>query len=201
MITATEGGGTVADNGRGAGVFVAGVTALAFAVVGFLAYRAGAAQDGDGRSAAPGARGAATASASPGPSADPARRARRLPADSGQGERVVYALDRDRVWLVGPDGEVERTYRVWPGTVDPEPGRYEVTSRTDKIIGTDGVVVEHVVVFGYAGNTVVGFSAAVDGSTPHPDPSRKTGGVRERTADGEAMWAFGALGTPVVVVR
>lgn len=193
------------SSGRSAGAFVAGLTALAFAVVGFLAYQAAAAQD-DGTTgrtgSAPGPRAAATATPSPDASAEArAQRERALPEESGTGERVVYSLSRNRVWLVGANERVSRTYRVWPGTVDPQPGTYEVTSRTEHITGTDGVPVENVVVFGYAGDTVVGFSAAVDGSKPELDPSEKTGGIRERTADGEAMWRFATVGTTVVVVR
>lgn len=190
------------SSGRSAGAVVAGLTALAFAVVGFLAYQAAAAQDERDKGAAPGPRTTATASPSADASAeDRAERARRLPDASGTGERVVYSLSRDRVWLVGANERVTRTYEVWPGTVDPQPGTYEVTSRTEQVTGTDGVPVENVVIFGYAGDTVVGFSAAVDGSAPDLDPSEKAGGIRERTADGDAMWRFATVGTPVVVVR
>lgn len=190
------------SSGRSAGAFVAGLTGLAFAVVAFLAYQAAAAQDDDPGRSAPGPGTSATASPSPAGSPLGGEEAEdALPAGSGTGERVVYSLGRDRVWLVGAGEQVTRTYTVWPGTVDPEPGRYEVTSRTPRITGTDGVSVENVVVFGYAGDTVVGFSAALDGARPDLDPSEKAGGIRERTADGEAMWRFATDGTPVVVVR
>lgn len=33
-----------------------------------------------------------------------------------------------------------------------------------------------------------------------PDPKRKTGGVRMKRADGNAMWAFATVGAKVVVV-
>lgn len=186
-------------SGRSAHVFVTGLTGLAFAVVAFLAYQAAAAQS-DGKQGS----AAGPPSASPSPGASAAERKQRehaLPADSGTGERVVYSLGRDRVWLVGANERVTRTYEVWPGTVDPEPGAYEVTERNPRITGTDGVPVRHVVIFGYAGPTVVGFSAAVDGSEPRLDPSKETGGIRERSADGEAMWQFATAGTAVVVVR
>ena len=51
---------------------------------------------------------------------------------------------------------------------------------------------------------MVGFSAAVDGSTapaPAPDPTVRTGGIREARADGDAMWTFATIGRTVVVVR
>ncbi|MDT0380573.1 hypothetical protein RM572_17610 [Streptomyces sp. DSM 42041] len=188
------------NSGRSAGSFVAVLTALAFAVVSFLAYQAAAAQD-DGRTTPNGPSTGANGSPTPSASAlDRKESERALPADSGTGERVVYSLRRDRVWLVGANERVSRTYEVWPGTVDPEPDAYEVTSRTAQVTGTDGVPIENVVIFGYADGTVVGFSAAADGSRPELDPAKKTGGIRERTADGEAMWRFATPGTPVVVV-
>jgi hypothetical protein len=188
------------NSGRSAGTFVAVLTALAFAVVSFLAYQASAAQD-DRNKSPNGPRGGASGSPNPSASALDRKEAERvLPTGSGSGERVVYSLKRDRVWLVGANEKVSRTYEVWPGTVDPEPGAYEVTSRTANITGTDGVPIENVVIFGYAGETVVGFSAAVDGARPDLDPAEKTGGIRERTDDGEAMWQFATVGTPVIVV-
>ncbi|MDH2407435.1 hypothetical protein ACG5V6_19010 [Streptomyces chitinivorans] len=194
-----------------AGTFVAGLTAAALAVVGFLAYQASAAQDRHGPA---GERGAA-ASASPSP--DAARKDARsredreksgereeaaLPADSGAGERVVYSLRGDRVWLVGANEQVTRTYRVVPGAVDPLPGEYTVSEsgRTERVTGSDGVPVAHVVLFTQVDGVVVGFSAAVDGSLPEGPPKEGTGGIRSRAADGEAMWRFATAGTKVVVV-
>ncbi|MFD5495509.1 hypothetical protein ACFWH4_22065, partial [Streptomyces sp. NPDC127091] len=123
------------------------------------------------------------------------------PGDSGRGTRVVYALNTDRVWLVDKNDKVKRTFTVKPGTVDPEPGTYRVTSRSGKITGSDGVPVEHVVRFADSDGTVIGFSAAVDGSDPELDPKVRTGGVRETRADGRALWKFATIGRTVVVVR
>ncbi|MFF3739648.1 hypothetical protein [Streptomyces sp. NPDC002566] len=172
---------------------VAGLTAAALTTVGFLALRASATAPAG--PAEPRAQ-AAAAEAAPGRT-----RSLALPASSGVGERVVYALDDDRVWLVGPDGRVERTFAVSPGTVDPVPGSYAVTSRSSTATGTDGVPVEHVVRFTDVGDVVVGFSATTDGSMPVPDPETRTGGIREAPADGEAMWRFATIGQRIVVVR
>jgi hypothetical protein len=177
---------------------VAGLTAAALAAVGFLAYQAQA-------NVPPGLRGGPGAAATPAASAGEAprdeRRPAALPGGSGTGERVVYSLDDDRVWLVGADGEVRSTFEVHPGSVDPAPGTYAVTSRSEAVIGTDGVPVEHVVRFTGADGVAIGFSAAVDGSTPTPDPAVTTGGIRESRADGEAMWRFATIGQKVVVIR
>ena len=88
--------------------------------------------------------------------------------------------------------------------MDPAPGSYSVTSRSNAVTGSDGVPVEHVVRFATVDGVVVGFSAAVDGSTapaPAPDPKVRTGGIREARADGDAMWTFATIGRTVVVVR
>lgn len=124
-----------------------------------------------------------------------------MPAHSGSGKRVVYALDARRVWLIGPKEQVLRTYEVVPSTVNPAPGAYSVTTRSASVTGSDGIPIENVVRFATVDNVVVGFSAAVDGSMPQPSAGqKKTGGVREKRADGEAMWKFATIGTKVVVV-
>ncbi|WP_394814523.1 hypothetical protein [Streptomyces chisholmiae] len=178
---------------------------MALAVVGFFAYQASAADnwppptrssptpeaEGDG-----GANGGAEDEAEVPP----------LPADSGTGERVVYSLEQRRVWLVevSPDGTgdiVRRTHEVFPSSRSPEPGGYQVTSRSERGTGSDGVPMEHAVVFAVAADgTVFGFSAAQDGSTPDPAAADGTGGIRQTREDGAAMWEFAAIDVPVVVV-
>ncbi|MEG3629374.1 hypothetical protein [Streptomyces poriticola] len=176
---------------------VAGLTTAALVTVGVLAYQASA--------NVPAGLGRPHATASPAPGASKAPRDSRnptaLPAGSGTGERVVYSLDDDRVWLVGAGDKVQRTFEVTPSAVDPPPGTYAVTSRSNRVTGSDGVPVEHVVRFADVKGVVVGFSAAVDGSTAEPDPRLRTGGIRESRADGEAMWQFATIGEKVVVIR
>ncbi|MFH8567066.1 hypothetical protein [Streptomyces sp. NPDC017993] len=124
-----------------------------------------------------------------------------IPASSGEGQRVVYSLGAERVWLVGADDKTRRSFEVAPSSVSPSVGTYSVTSRSVSITGSDGVAIEHVVRFAGADSVVIGFSAAVDGSMPEPDPSKKTGGIREARDDGKAMWDFALHGTKVVVVN
>ncbi|MDQ8704333.1 hypothetical protein RCO28_17815 [Streptomyces sp. LHD-70] len=179
---------------RSSSGIVAGLTAAALAAVGFLAYQASASAPeslGKPKQDAP-----ATAPRTPRTNADP----KAVPAASGKGLRVVYALEADRVWLVGAGGKAKRTFEVTPSTVDPTPGEYSVTTRSGKVTGSDGVPIEHVVRFANVDGVSVGFSAAVDGSTPKPDPAKQTGGIRESRADGQAMWEFATVGTKVVVV-
>ncbi|WP_432155416.1 MULTISPECIES: hypothetical protein [unclassified Streptomyces] len=176
---------------------VAGLTAAALATVGFLAWQA--AENAPERLAgAPAGGDAAGAAAVRAPrERDPAA----LPARSGTGRRVVYSLGGDRVWLVGSDGEVVRTFRVYPGTVEPAPGGYRVTSRAVAVTGTDGAPVEHVVRFTSVDGLAVGFSAAVSGSTEPPLRTLRTGAIRETREDGAVMWDFATIRQRVVVIR
>ncbi|MFJ8106856.1 hypothetical protein [Streptomyces sp. NPDC096132] len=174
---------------------VAGLTGAAVATVGFLAYQASAnVPPGLGR---PHAAASTAAEKAPRDKAHPTA----LPRRSGNGRRVVYSLDDDRVWLVGMAGNVERTFPVTPGRVDPPPGTYGVTTRSAAVTGTDGTPVEHVVRFATVDGVTIGFSAAVGDSGPAPDSTVRTGGIRESRADGDAMWDFATIGQRVVVIR
>jgi hypothetical protein len=178
---------------------VAGLTAAALATVGYLAHQAAeAVPAGPGRAARTGTVPEAGTSKAPQVRKDPTA----LPSGSGEGARVVYSLQGDRVWLVGVNGKVARTFEVDPSAVDPAPGSYSVTSRSNAVTGSDGIPVEHVVRFTSVDGVVIGFSAAVDGSTAAPhDPKVPTGGIRQSRADGAAMWTFATIGRKVVVVR
>jgi hypothetical protein len=183
------------------GTIVAALTAGALSVIGMLAWQASASPDYHGGAralAAAGDRPSATPSTSP--SSALSGNSTPLPAVSGEGKRVVYALAEKRVWLVSASGRAQRSFAVTPGSVSPAPGTYTVTSRSDHVTGTDGVPVEHVVRFTSVGGTTIGFSAAVEGSIPAPDAAKRTGGVREKPEDGAAMWQFALLGVKIVVV-
>ncbi|WP_405801850.1 hypothetical protein [Streptomyces sp. NBC_01506] len=174
---------------------MAGLTALAVAAVGFLAYQASA--NVPDQFASPKKPGS-SASAAPAP--EKTKDVHAVPAKSGAGVRVVYALDDRRVWLVGEVGQQPKTFEVMPSTVSPQPGTYQVTSRSGKVTGSDGVDIEHVVRFASVGQVAIGFSSAVDGTMARPDPKLKTGGVRMTSEDGDAMWKFATIGSKVVVV-
>ncbi|UQA94735.1 hypothetical protein [Streptomyces halobius] len=178
---------------------VTALTAAALAAVGVLGYQAAASAPDtlaparkDGHHSAPKGPAEGSKDKTPRPAA--------VPEGSGEGKRVVYALGAKRVWLVGGDGKAVRSYRVAPSTVSPPVGTYAVTSRSVSVTGSDGKAIEHVVRFASVDGVVVGFSAAVDGSTPKPDPSKRTGGIRETRDDGKAMWEFAVRGVKVVVV-
>ncbi|MFI9203597.1 hypothetical protein [Streptomyces sp. NPDC053048] len=190
------------------GAIVAVLTAAALGGVGFLAFQAEAAPDRPASAHAAAAagkdKGEQGQDAGKGGGAagqDQAKAANAVPENSGTGLRVVYALGQKRVWLVGSDNKATRTYEVAPSTVNPPPGSYAVTSRDPQVVGSDGIPIEHVVRFHKdTAGVVFGFSAAVDGSSPKLDPTKKTGGIRAQPADGRAMWEFAVNNTKVVVV-
>ncbi|WP_399494802.1 hypothetical protein [Streptomyces sp. P9(2023)] len=184
---------------RSSSGFVAGLTAAAVAAVAFLAYQASANAPAD-VSAKPKAPSTAPSTAATGGPEKPVKDPLAVPADSGTGTRVVYALGDRRVWLVDPKGQATHAFSVMPSTVHPAPGTYKVTSRSGSVTGSDGVMIEHVVRFTTEQDVSIGFSAAVDGTLPTPDPTRKTGGIRMKRADGDAMWTFASIGAKVVVV-
>lgn len=181
---------------RSSSGIVAGLTAAAVAAVAFLAYQASASvPETLGKNGAP--------SASPSASDRPAPKKKdplTVPAASGTGERVVYSLKDRRVWLVEKGRTATRTFPVVPSTLDPKPGAYTVTSRSGQVSGSDGVLIEHVVRFATVDGVSIGFSAAVDGSLPSPNPAMKTGGVRMKRTDGNALWTFATVNSKIVVV-
>jgi hypothetical protein len=124
-----------------------------------------------------------------------------LPAGSGAGRRVVYSLGRARVWLVDDDERVLRTYPVAGGDVQPAVGTHLVFARRARGAGGDGVDVEHVVLFAATDGGNIGFSAPVHGSLEPPDPATRTGAVRERRPDADALWQRATIGSTVEVVR
>lgn len=184
---------------RGSSGIVAALTAAAVAAVGFLAYQASA-NVPDNLAAKPKASASSTpatgGNAHPKPKKDPLA----VPAASGTGARVVYALGERRVWLVDAKNKSTRTFKVMPSAVSALPGAYRVTSRSGRVTGSDGVPIEHVVRFASNDDVAIGFSAAQDGSMESPDPTLKAGGVRMSRADGDAVWTFATVGAKVVVV-
>ncbi|MER5280068.1 hypothetical protein ABT025_30630 [Streptomyces sp. NPDC002809] len=177
---------------------MAALTAAAVAVVGFLAYQASA-NVPDNLSVTPKASSSAPATgghAKPKATKDPLA----VPAASGTGMRVVYALGDRRVWLVNAKNKSTRTFKVMPSAVSALPGTYPVSSRSGSVTGSDGVPIEHVVRFATNDDVAIGFSAAQDGTMESPDPTLKAGGVRMSREDGNAVWTFATVGVKVVVV-
>ncbi|MGX2997598.1 hypothetical protein JNUCC64_25615 [Streptomyces sp. JNUCC 64] len=176
--------------------WVTGLLCAALVVVVGLAVRAEPLPKGE--------PAAAGAEAKPSEGAEPRKKKpaakHPVPEESGQGRRVVYSLELRRVWLVDGREKAVRTFEVWPGSVHPAEGTYKVFSRLATGTGTDGVRVANVVYFARASGVTIAFSNAVDGSRPKVDLGVQTGAVRQRIADGAALWTFAPENTPVHVV-
>ena len=131
-----------------------------------------------------------------------------VPLDSGDGRRVVFDQSAQRVWLVGAEGDVRRTYAVSGSAEDNlEPGSYEVYSRSERAWGIDdGGTMKFMVRFAHGERAAIGFH-----DIPYKDgelvQSRSdlgvplsSGCIRQWRPDAKALWQFAPLGTPVVVV-
>jgi len=130
------------------------------------------------------------------------------PADSGSGRRVVFSEELQRVWLVGADGSVARSYLVSGSVYDNlDPGSYEVYSRSERAWGIDDSgTMKWFVRFTQGDNAAIGFhdipvtgGAAVQSVAQLGTPLSH-GCIRQKEADAKALWAFAPIGTPVVVI-
>jgi hypothetical protein len=131
-----------------------------------------------------------------------------VPADSGTGRRVVFSEGAQRVWLVGADEGVRRTYLVSGSLTDNlQPGTYEVWSRSRWAVGIDDSgVMEYFVRFAHGQRAAIGFHS-IPTKDDQPLQTRAQlgtpqshGCIRQAMPDAVAMWRFASAGTTVVVV-
>jgi hypothetical protein len=133
-----------------------------------------------------------------------------LPADSGDGYRVVFSEGRQRVWLVDADDDVVRTYPVSGSVYDNlDPGTYEVYSRSEQAYAFDGSGSMKYFVRFTQGDTgaAIGFHDIPldnDGDLVQTRAQLGTplshGCIRQEREDAIALWDFTEIGTEVVVV-
>jgi len=130
-----------------------------------------------------------------------------LPADSGNGRRVVFSEGRQRVWLVGGRNVVRRTYLV-SGSVEDnlDPGTYSVYSRSQQAWGIDDSgSMQYFVRFAHGDRAAIGFhDIPVDEGKPVQSVADlgtplSHGCIRQKREDAIALWEFAPLGTTVVV--
>lgn len=158
-----------------------------------------------------------TTSSPPARSATPKRAASRasdaatvdeapLPPDSGTGRRAVFSQGLQRVWLVGEEDQVERTYLVSGSAYDNlDPGTYAVYSRSEDAWGVDGSSMHWFVRFTKGASAAIGFHTIPElGGSPVQTLTQlgtplSHGCIRQDLPDALAMWAFAQLGTTVVV--
>lgn len=131
-----------------------------------------------------------------------------LPADSGDGRRIVFSESDQRVWLVGDDGSVERSYLVSGSRFDNlDPGTYAVQSRTRQATAFDySGTMEYFVRFATGFSEPIGFHSVPRDNAGDLEQTRaqlgtplSAGCVRQWEPDAIALWEFAPVGTTVVV--
>ena len=130
-----------------------------------------------------------------------------VPADSGEGRRVVFSESAQRVWLVKGDGSVVRTYLVSGSVYDNlDPDTYQVYSRSKDAWGIDGSELHFMVRFTTGAEAAIGFHniPVIDGEKVQTRDELGTplshGCIRQWRPDAKALWEFAQMGTQVVVV-
>jgi lipoprotein-anchoring transpeptidase ErfK/SrfK len=145
--------------------------------------------------------------ASPEAVSEPAREPEELPRRSGTGKRVVFDMSDQRVWLVGEDGRVRRTYLVSGSLTDNlKPGRYEVYSTSRHAVGIDDSgTMQYMVRFAYGERAAIGFhdipidEGRLVQTRAQLGTPQSHGCIRQWRPDARALWYFAIVGTKVVV--
>ena len=131
-----------------------------------------------------------------------------VPYLSGLGRRVVYSKNQMRVWIVDANNVTVRTYRVSGRLGQPNPGTYQVFSRSTFTCNIDhpNICMRFMVRFarGPEGDNIGFHEIPKKDGVPIQSDSQigqalSGGCVRQITADAEFMWAFAGIGTTVVV--
>lgn len=154
----------------------------------------------------PGAPAPAAVPPAPAPHIDAG--AETVPANSGSGRRVIYALQAQRVWLVNEDESLHGTWLVSGRAGVPRPGTYSVFSRSRHArAAAPGVTMEYMVRFVRTQGLPIGFHSLPVNRRGVPLQTveqlgtyQSLGCVRQRYEDAVTMWNFAHIGTPVVVV-
>jgi lipoprotein-anchoring transpeptidase ErfK/SrfK len=145
---------------------------------------------------------------SPDHSVDEQLRLPTVPANSGTGRRVVFAMADQRVWLVDDGDVVRRTYLVSGSVTDNlAPGTYEVYSKSEQAWGIDDSgTMRYMVRFAHGHNAAIGFHdiPVDDGERVQTRAElgtpRSHGCIRQWRPDAKALWDFAPVGTEVAVV-
>lgn len=131
-----------------------------------------------------------------------------LPKDSGTGRRIIFDQSDQRVWLVGDDGKVERTYPVSGSSLDNlRPGSFSVLSRSRDAISYDySGTLEYFVRFATGVSEPIGFHAVPRDNSGKLEQTKaqlgtplSAGCVRQWMPDAIALWDFAPVGTTVIV--
>jgi len=133
-----------------------------------------------------------------------------IPANSGSGRRLVYDRSGQRIWAVGDDNVVIRSWLVSGSKYNNEtPGTHAVYSRSDVSTAWNGKAYLYKMVRWLKTDIgAIGFHALpihVKDNTPYQTDAelgtRLSGGCqRQANLDADFTWDFAQVGTPVVVI-
>lgn len=131
-----------------------------------------------------------------------------VPDHDGSGQRIVYALGEQRIWLVNPDGTVFDSYLVSGKAGTPRPGEYSVYSKSRNAFAAhDGITMDHMVRFAHGKTLAIGFHSIPIYADGRPMQTveqlgtyRSSGCVRQRNDQAERLYNWAPIGTPVFVL-
>ena len=133
-----------------------------------------------------------------------------LPPDSGSGRRLVYERAGQRIWAVGEDNVVIRSWLVSGSKYNNEtPGSHAVYSRSDVSTAWNGKAFLYKMVRWLKTDIgAIGFHALPirrSDNTPYQTDAelgtRLSGGCqRQANLDADFTWEFAQIGTPVIVI-
>jgi hypothetical protein len=132
-----------------------------------------------------------------------------VPAQSGIGRRIVYSNSQQRVWLIGEAEDIVDTYLVSGREGVPDPGVYEVFSKSEiAYAGHDGITMRYMVRFTRAESGVaIGFHSIPNRASGEPLQTEEqlgefhsAGCVRQSLGEAAALYEWAEEGTQVVVL-
>lgn len=133
-----------------------------------------------------------------------------LPENSGSGRRLVYSRDGQRIWAVGDDGQIIRSWLVSGSKYNNETvGTHKVYSRSEITTAWNGKAHLRLMVrWLKTQKGAIGFHSipthVSDGSVYQTEEElgqRLSGGCqRQAPLDAKFVWEFAQIGTPVVVI-
>ena len=133
------------------------------------------------------------------------------PTNTGTGDRIVFDLSQQRVWLVNETKSVVHTYLV-SGSKYPEhhnAGTYKVFSKSRKTTSYLGnATMNYMVRFQKGKNSNIGFHDLPllrDGTYAQSEAQLgqrlSDGCVRQRLSNAKLLYDFAKVGTPVIVIE
>jgi hypothetical protein len=133
-----------------------------------------------------------------------------VPSGSGSGRRIVYSNGAQRVWVIDGDETVVDTYLVSGREGVPDPGAYEVFSKSEiAYAGHDGITMRYMVRFTYADSGLaIGFHSIPNTASGEPLQTEEqlgefhsAGCVRQSLGQAAALYDWADEGTAVYVIE